>query len=184
MLRIKRRLEQCIHKMTGEFIADPTNYERKLCQIVEWQCIDNRYYDAFDGETYIEIKKGQQGMWFNMIRYAEIFVKIGQQDTITIFVRYDKKKKRVDEIFVINTKKILEFLNMVPTKAACCIILSKDSKRNLHMQAGATVKDMRDMASYIVYNPVYMMDKCVKQIKRYDRKKLKSSVCRKRKCHG
>jgi hypothetical protein len=181
MLRIKQELEKCIHNMKGDFVVDSTNYESKLCEITKWQCIDNRYYDAFDGESYIEIKKGQQGMWFNMIRYAEIFVKIGQQNTVTIFVRYNKKKKRVEEIFVIDTKEILDFLHMVPTKAACCIIMNKDSKRNLHMQAGATAKDMRKMASYIVSNPEYIMDKCIKLIKKFNRKTLRSSVCRKRK---
>ena len=82
-------------------------------------------------------------MWFNMVRYAEIQTKIGRQGTITLFVRYNKKKKRVTEIYIIDTKEILTFLNMVPTKAACCIILSKDSKRNLDMQAGATAKDLK-----------------------------------------
>ena len=34
-------------------------------------------------------------MWFNMVRYAEIQTKIGRQGTITLFVKYNKKKKRV-----------------------------------------------------------------------------------------
>ena len=47
---------------------------------------------------------------------------------------------------------------MVPTKAACCIILSKDSKRNLDMQAGATAKDLKTMANYVVMNPMELFD--------------------------
>ena len=50
---------------------------------------------------------------------------------------------------------------MVPTKAACCIILSKDSKRNLDMQAGATAKDLKTMANYVVMNPMELFDKCI-----------------------
>ena len=44
---------------------------------------------------------------------------------------------------------------MVPTKAACCIILSKDSKRNLDMQAGATAKDLKTMANYVRSHECY-----------------------------
>ena len=88
-------------------------------------------------------------------------------------LKYNKKKKRVTEIYIIDTKKILSFLNMVPTKAACCIILSKDSKRNLDMQAGATAKDLKTMANYVVMNPMELFDKCMIEIIKYNRRKRK-----------
>ena len=184
MLRIKKQLERCIVDMEGDFVLKEAHYERELCKIVKWQCFDERYYDAHDGETYIEIKKGQGQMFFNMVRYAEIYLKIGTQDTVTLFLRYSKKKQRIEEILIIDTPKILKFLNMNPKKAAWCIILNNDSKRQLHMQASATLKDMREMSSYIVYHPKSIMDKCIKKIKKFKRKRLKSAVCRKRKCHG
>ena len=118
MQQIRRQLEETIHEMTGEYVIKCSHYEKELCKVLNWKCVDDRYYDAFNGKSYIEIKKGQSSMWFNMVRYAEIQTKIGRQDTITLFVRYNKKKKRVTEIYIIDTKKILTFLNMVPTKAA------------------------------------------------------------------
>ena len=63
---------------------------------------------------------------------------------------------------------------MVPTKAACCIILSKDSKRNLDMQTGATAKDLKTMANYVVMNPMELFDKCmIDEIIKYNRRKRK-----------
>ena len=63
---------------------------------------------------------------------------------------------------------------MVPTKAACCIILSKDSKRNLDMQAGANAKDLKTMANYVVMNPMELFDKCmIDEIIKYNRRKRK-----------
>ena len=114
---IRRELANCIHEMTGEYVIKPSHYEKELCDLLNWKCVDDRYYDAFNGESYIEIKKGQSSMWFNMVRYAEIQTKIGRQGTITLFVKYNKKKKRVTEIYIIDTKKILSFLNMVYIKA-------------------------------------------------------------------
>ena len=173
MQQIRRQLEETIHEMTGEYVIKCSHYEKELCNVLNWKCVDDRYYDAYNGESYIEIKKGQSSMWFNMVRYAEIQTKIGRQDTITLFVRYNKKKKRVTEIYIIDTKKILTFLNMVPTKAACCIILSKDSKRNLDMQAGATAKDLKTMANFVVINPLELFDKCMIEIIKYNRRKRK-----------
>ena len=43
--------------------------------------------------THIEIKKGQDSMWFDMVRYAEIFHGLGRQNTVTVFIRYDKKAR-------------------------------------------------------------------------------------------
>ena len=160
--------------MKGDFVVKDSHYEKELCDITQWDCFDSRYYDAYDGKTFIEIKKGQTQMWFNMIRYAEIFVKIGTQNTITLFVKYNKKKKRVDEIYIIDTKRILNHLNMTPTKAACCIILNKDSKRSLHMQASATLKDMREMSTFIVVNPLYILNRCFLAIKRCGKRKRKN----------
>jgi len=185
MQQIRKRLEQCIHLMEGDFVVKESHYEKELCDIVQWECFDSRYYDAYDGKTYIEIKKGQSMMWFNMIRYAEIFVKIGTQNTITLFVKYNKKKKRVDEIFIMDTKRILNHLNMTPTKAACCIILNKDSKRSLHMQAGATANDMREMSSMIVVNPHYLAEECFKMLKQYTKqqKRIRKKHKKERKKH-
>ena len=173
MLRIRKRLKECIKDMKGDFVIKDSHYEEELCGITKWDCFDSRYYDAYDGKSYIEIKKGQTQMWFNMIRYAEIFIKIGTQNTITLFVKYSKKKKRVDEIFIMDTKEIQNHLNMTPTKAACCILLNKNSKRSLHMQAAATAKDMRDMATFVVVNPDYMVERCFYALKKNKKKSRK-----------
>ena len=165
------------------FVLKEAHCERELCKIVKWQCFDERYYDAHDGETHIEIKKGQGQMFFNMVRYAEIYLKIGTQDTVTLFLRYSKKSNVSKKYSSLTRRRFWKFLNMNPKKAAWCIILNNDSKRQLHMQASATVKDMREMSSYIVYHPKSIMDKCIKKIKKFNRKRLKSAVCRKRKCH-
>ena len=97
MLRIKKQLERCIVDMEGDFVLKEAHYERELCKIVKWQCFDERYYDAHDGETYIEIKKGQGQMFFNMVRYAEIYLKIGTE----IDFKSCLELKRIDWVWVI-----------------------------------------------------------------------------------
>ncbi len=149
---LKTQLKKKIKKMKGDFVILQNSYEKAFCNIMNWQPVDSRYYDATDGNTFIELKKGQNMMWFDMVRYAEIHLGIGKKDTITLYINYDKKRKVVKEICVIPTDRIIEFLGMTDTKARVCIKMMKSLKRGLNMQASATKNDLREMSSYIVKN--------------------------------
>ena len=180
MLRIKKKLQSYIHLLQGDFTVKEKHYEERLCSLLEWECYNDRYFDAFNGESFIEIKKGLGHMFYNMIRYAEIYLKCGKQDTITLFMRYNKSKKRIDEVLIIDTQKILDFLDLSATKASLCIYMKKTAKRQIHIQASATLKDMRQWSSYIVYHPKYLFDMCMKEIQRRRHPLLRKKKKRKR----
>ena len=145
-----QQLQHYIDQMTGDFVVQKNNYEKAFCNLVGWQAVDDRYYDAYNGYNFIELKKGQASMWFDMVRYAEIYLKIGRQHTITLFIQYDKKTKTVKEIYVIHTKRILTFLKLDKKTAKRCIQLFKQQTRRLNMQASATKNDLKAMSSYII----------------------------------
>ena len=69
---IRRELANCIHEMTGEYVIKPSHYEKELCDLLNWKCVDDRYYDAFNGESYIEIKKVRAAcglIWYDTLKY-------------------------------------------------------------------------------------------------------------------
>ena len=144
------QIESKISQLKGDFILKKNNYEKEFCDILNWSCINHRYYDATNGFSYIELKKGQSGMWFDMVRYAEIFLKIGTQHTVTLFINYSKKECKILEIYVISTSRILDFLKLDKQKAEHCIELYKNVPRGLNMQASATKKDLREIAYKII----------------------------------
>ena len=39
--------------MKGDFVVKDSHYEKELCDITQWDCFDSRYYDAYDGKTFI-----------------------------------------------------------------------------------------------------------------------------------
>jgi hypothetical protein len=39
-------IEQKIDQMEGDFVVRPNTYEQYFCDLLGWECIDNRYYDA------------------------------------------------------------------------------------------------------------------------------------------
>lgn len=149
---IIQTLENNIHLMRGDWILPKNNYESDFSNLLDWEDKKGRYADATNGVTDIEYKKGQGAMWFDMVRYAEIYKGIGTQNTITLFFRYDKKEKNVKDIYVIDTKKLLEYMKMNEELASFCIKLYKDAPRGLNMQMSATNVDMRNMSSYVITN--------------------------------
>ena len=79
--QVAEEISSVLPLLQGEHIVPKNAYEKALCEQLSWQVFDNRYYDAFNGRTYIEIKKGQGGMHFDMVRYAELLLGQGPPDT-------------------------------------------------------------------------------------------------------
>lgn len=151
--RIQAIADDCldnIDEMSGSWVIPKNGYEKSFCQLLGWKCVGGRWSDARNATTSIELKKGQDSMWFDMVRYAEIFTGKGQQQTVTVFLRYDKKQEYVREIYIIDTKQLLLFLKLDSKTSNFCIQLHQDTHRGLNMQASATSRDMRAMASHIV----------------------------------
>ncbi len=162
LVSLYQTLELKIGEMEGEWVAPKNAYESRFCQILGWECVNRRYCDAITPSGHlVELKKGQASMWYDMVRYAEIFLGIGDQNTVTVFLRWSKKKMRVTEIYVIDTVEILKFLKMDEAKAHTCILYKRDAPRGLNMQASMTALDMRSVASKIIYNPFELLGKKV-----------------------
>lgn len=139
-----------IDEMSGSWVIPKNGYEKSFCTLLGWDCVSGRWSDAKNTNTPIEIKKGQDTMWFDMVRYAEIYTGQGLQQTVTVFFRYDKKQAYVREIYIIDTKQLLLFLKLDVESSEFCIEMHQKACRNLNIQASATSKDMRKMASIIV----------------------------------
>lgn len=150
MDKIKYQLEQTINRFSGDFVVPKNAYEKKFCDILGWENFDGRYYDAFDGDTFIEMKKGQNGMHFDMVRYAEIAMGFGQQNTVTIFFKWNRKRKQVEEAFIIDTKAILKFFKIDRTMAKTYLKIYRQVPRSVNILANASQSDLRSMSTFIV----------------------------------
>ena len=150
MERIRKRIASRIDRFTGEFVVPKNAYEKQFCDILGWETFDARYYDAFDGDTFIEIKKGQGGMHFDMVRYAEIVMGFGTQNTVTVFFKCNKKKSIVEEAMIIDTNDIISFLKIDRDFAKTYLKIYRHVPRGVNILASATAKDLRQIAKYIV----------------------------------
>ena len=136
--------------LQGEEIVPKNAYEKALCEKLGWTVFDNRYYDAFNGQSFIEIKKGQAGMHFDMVRYAEVLLGHGPEDTLTVFFRWKKKEKQITEAYIIDTKELIEFLRINKQFAQLYLQVKAQVPRGVNILASATAKDLREMACFSV----------------------------------
>jgi len=151
MYRVAEQICKVIDELQGDWIVPKNAYEKALCKALSWEVHDDRYFDAYNQESYIEIKKGQSGMHFDMVRYGEILLGKGRANTITVFFRWNKKKKKIFEAYIINTKRLIEFLHIDKQFAQLYLRVKARVPRGVNILASATAKDLRAIADFVVH---------------------------------
>tara|TARA_B100001248_G_scaffold262421_1_gene258303 strand:- start:1945 stop:2625 length:681 start_codon:yes stop_codon:yes gene_type:complete len=145
------QLQKCIDTLQGDFVVPKNAYENIFCKVIGWKCEDSRYYDAISPTNkLIEIKKGQTQMWFDLVRYAEIVQGIGEQNTYTVFMKWDKKCKLVEECYIIRTNDLIRYFGLSMDDWKSLQQIDKKLPRRLNAQASLYYKDMKELALYIV----------------------------------
>ena len=139
MLRIAVQISEAIKTLQGDWIVQKNAYEKALCNALSWDVFDNRYYDAYNQESYIEIKKGQSGMHFDMVRYAEILLGHGKAKTVTVFFRWNKAQKKITEAYIIDTVRLIQFLHINKEFALMYLRVKARVPRGVNILASATV---------------------------------------------
>ena len=151
MKKIAIEVQRCIHRMQGEWLAKKSSYEKKLCSVLQWEVVDSRYYDAItENNSLIEIKKGINGMHFDMIRYAEILLGKGVENTITIYFHWRKDTNKVVDVCIINTKVLMTFLQINNHYAKIYEEIKHVVPRGVSVMANVTSLDLRAIADYVV----------------------------------
>lgn len=148
--KVAKEIYKVLPLLQGDHIVPKNAYEKALCDQLGWTVYNNRYYDAFNGESYIEIKKGQNSMHFDMVRYGELFLGKGPENTLTVFFRWKKKEKRIVEAYVIKTKDLISFLRIDKNYAMIYAKVKDNVPRSVNILASATAKDLREMACFRV----------------------------------
>ena len=151
MLRVKRQISSAMHKLKGKIVLPPVNYEKTFCKRLGWDCVSHRYYDAKSGGKCIEIKKGQHGMTFDLVRYAEIYTGKGQQNTMTVFMKWSKERTpHVSECYIIDTKKLIKLLKITKKESYLFMRLNEKFSRGLRIHTFVPAKGLKRIATFVV----------------------------------
>jgi hypothetical protein len=148
-------LQEKIKELNGEWISKNSGYEKEACINLGFTCETKRYWDCIFKGQYIEIKKGKS-IWLDEVRYSEILMSSKtdneecKKETITMFLIPSKDKNKIDNIILIDTSKLIEFMNIDIKWAEMLLSRHKNIKRSLNCQQSMTVKDLKKIADYII----------------------------------
>jgi len=133
--------------ITGDWIKMNSSYESGLCGVLGWSVDTNRYFDATYNNIKIEIKKGRS-IWLDLVRYSEIILGVGESNTITAFFIPSRERDKIDTLYLIETKDLINILNLDKDIADFLMSLQKRVPRSLNVQASLTIKDVARIAFY------------------------------------
>lgn len=155
MEQLNYYLEDKIEELNGKWVSKNSGYEKEACDILDFNYETKRYWDSEYNGLYIEIKKGKS-IWLDEVRYCEIFMSDNidneecKKETITMFLIPSKDKERIENIILVDTRKIIQFLNINAEWAERLLNRKKETVRSLNCQQSMTIKDLKSIADYII----------------------------------
>lgn len=156
LTNLENYLKTQITNLNGDFVKKNSGYDSAICDVLpDFIAQTSRYWDAYWNKenVYIEFKKGKS-IWLDLVRYSEIKMEINDDaktPTITLFFIPDNNKTCIELIIGIETKRLIESLQLSDQDAEYVIMLKEKVPRSLNAQASLTVNDVREIADFIVY---------------------------------
>ena len=155
MEELNHYLQDKKKELEGGWISKNSGYEKEACINLGFNCEKKRYWDSEYNGLYIEIKKGKS-IWLDEVRYCEIFMsdKIDNEEckkeTIALFLIPSKDKKRIENIILIDTRKIIQYLNINTEWAKILLNRKNEIVGSLNCQQSMTIKNLKSLADYII----------------------------------
>jgi len=150
---LKNHLLSLMFALEGEWVQKKDQYEQFICDALLMQVDQGRYWDARWGNYVIEFKKGKS-VWLDLVRYSEILLNQNEYagiPVINLFFIPNKEKTFIEEIICVETDKIISFLNLNNVFAQQLLELNSKVPRSLNAQASLTVRDLRNISEFIIY---------------------------------
>jgi hypothetical protein len=146
--------------LEGPCITNSRSYDKKLCGLTKGLLTheNKTYWDAVtpDG-NHVENKKCKGSMWFNLGRYAQIYLKLDEDSKIETFTAiYKYTGAKVTEILLIETRNLTERLlkKYIENKAVATFYeMYKLSDLPHHSQVSLSYKQMEELASAKISAP-------------------------------
>ncbi len=144
------RIESALPRMKGQWVGKASGYEPDFARCIGADLKKTTYWDMEVMGLRIEVKKGQTGGWFDLIRYCHL-PKEGRE-VLTLFLHYDKVALAVRDVFIITMGSLIEALQLNRASTAAIdrvrtlLHPSKDSR--LNFQSRLTTDELRRIAGH------------------------------------
>ena len=126
--------------LEGDWVVRNSGYEDDFAKAIGAVSDKQTHWDCVRDGTPIEVKKGKQHSWLNLIRYAEYVHERQTRAILTLFLFYEGK--RVRKIYGVSMPKLLDALGMNRERADIVLELSERFPHKLNVQSRLTEKDI------------------------------------------
>ncbi|MBI2041268.1 MAG: hypothetical protein HYT16_04165 [DPANN group archaeon] len=128
-------------------------YEKYVADKIGAKLDKQQHYDCiWKDRLFLELKKGKNHVWLDLCRYVENLEKLN--NNFTMFLFYNKDKGKMTNIFVVNTKRLIEYLNLSRWKVMLVELKSKSPHESMNAQVRLTKKDLAGLREFEISNAV------------------------------
>jgi hypothetical protein len=150
--RLREHLFTLKSDLKGHWILDYSPYKENLCHILKMRCRKSGYWDAEWGGLFLEFERGRN-IRLDLLRYSKAFLKLDPDSSIpalTAFFIPTQRRERIEQIIVVDTRRLLRKLDLTEEIAKGLIALNKRIAGKLNAQAGLTLKDVKEISLWTV----------------------------------
>lgn len=142
-----------IHLLVGAWVVNRNNYDIPLGTALGWKVQQARYWDLVSHQGHlVEVKKTNNGsIIVKLPQLAEILTQANRdasRKTLTMVLKTDKKGHSIEEVCMLETGSIIEFLSLTYEDAES--ILRVYQRFNCAIQKTVGSKDIKSMAKFTI----------------------------------
>jgi len=150
--RLREHLHTLKADLKGFWILDYRPYKKDLCKILKMRRRKAGCWDAEWEGLFLEFEKGRN-IRLDLLRYSKTLLKLDPDSsvsTLTAFFIPSQRRERIEQIIVVDTRRLLKKLDLTEDIAKGLIALNKRIAGGLNAQAGLTVKDIKEISLWTV----------------------------------
>jgi len=150
--KLREHLHTFKADLKGYWILDYSPYKENVCNILKMRRRKSGYWDAEWKGLFLEFEKGRS-IRLDLIRYSKALLKLEPDSSVpalTAFFIPTPRRERIEQIIVVDTRRLLRKLNLKEDIAKGLIALNKRIDGKLNAQANLTLKDVKKISLWTV----------------------------------
>ena len=150
--RLRKHLHTLKSDLTGYWILDYSPYKENLCNILKMRSRKSGHWDAEWEGLFLEFEKGRT-IRLDLLRYSRALLKLDPDtstSTLTAFFIPSQRRERIEQIIVVDTRRLIKKLDLTEDIARGLIALDKRIAGKLNAQASLSLKDVKEISLWTV----------------------------------
>ena len=150
--RLREHLHTLKADLKGYWILDYSPYKEDLCHILKMQFRKSGYWDAEWEGLFLKFERGRS-IRLDLLRYSKALLKLDPDTSVTALTAFfipTQRRQRIEQIIVVDTRRLLKKLDLTKEVAQGLIALNKRIAGRLNAHAGLTLKDVKEISLWTV----------------------------------